>query len=218
MSFADTVNFCVFQVMPPQGGIPESLYELAIRTGFKSCPRKGASKKSPEWRIIMRFQVMPPQGGIRFQEDLIMDGAKVSSHAPARGHPDALPGTSSGTMCFKSCPRKGASGQARQGRKGMDSFKSCPRKGASHHARHLLGVVSGFKSCPRKGASNNAVKIANTRTCFKSCPRKGASARRGNIGHIYAVSSHAPARGHLPFIGQILKICCFKSCPRKGAS
>ena len=55
----------MFQVMPPQGGIEIHDLKLANIGSFKSCPRKGAS----------------------FLPLANLIGQIVSSHAPARGHP-----------------------------------------------------------------------------------------------------------------------------------
>ena len=78
----------MFQVMPPQGGISDLYIGTVFFTGFKSCPRKGASQRFDivAERGIM-FQVMPPQGGIQVADQIMMQD-------------------DSG---FKSCPRKGAS-------------------------------------------------------------------------------------------------------------
>ena len=42
----------------------------------------------------------------------ILPPLTVSSHAPVRGHPCSVSDSMDGTICFKSCPREGASQSA----------------------------------------------------------------------------------------------------------
>ena len=77
---------------------------------FKSCPREGASIRGCEGDVI-DYEVSshaPVRGHPRIAPQARKSQC-VSSHAPVRGHrADGDAGTV-GTICFKSCPREGAS-------------------------------------------------------------------------------------------------------------
>ena len=161
---------------------------------------------------------MPPQGGIIFQ--IYANGSKNREFQvmPPQGgiwEPGVYGWVE---ICFKSCPRKGASNTFATANRSIYVSSHAPARG------HLVPLRSypkscSFKSCPRKGASWCDLPKTNTGLCFKSCPRKGASARQlyfafrrfqfqvmppqGGIKNnklrnfvAAQVSSHAPARGH----------------------
>ena len=167
--------------------------------GFKSCPREGASAQLLHglYHLRFQFQVMPPRGGIN--DYLVFAiSAKVSSHAPARGHRCMTAGAKSACVSFKSCPREGASRQVAECYKSLGKFQVMPPRGGiiadwfdaqkeavSSHAParghrespEKFKWYRGFKSCPREGASSPTCLNLQMDQCFKSCPREGASSQ-----------------------------------------
>ena len=120
-------------------------------------------------------------------------------------------------LCFKSCPREGASNA--KGNRQRDTKVSSRAPVRGHHRLCLvLRIMWSFKSCPREGASSTITSKIEPMLCFKSCPREGASALASSIAESLQVSSRAPVRGHQKYWVIWLISCCFKSCPREGAS
>ena len=164
---------------------------------------------------------------------------RVSSHAPARGHPALRRRLCRSPYSFKSCPREGAS-RERLKQSGITLVSShAPARG--HHMRLSLcaasAVVSshaparGHRSAlaltwccswfqvmpPRGGIRLSRPPTYNRQTCFKSCPREGASGRlllqQAVVTH---VSSHAPARGHHFIRGGYMLSNQFQVMPPRG--
>ena len=181
---------------------------------------------------------MPPRGGIAEYHGTCLQQA-VSSHAPARGHRKSALKQRNATkvsshapvrghrryrciclcrICFKSCPREGASCNACCCSASI-TFQVMPPRGGIQFCKSLFLWLICFKSCPREGASISSRPVimpplfqvmpprggiscaANTSNIvfygFKSCPREGAS--------YWCKSACRPYQG-------------FKSCPREGAS
>ena len=79
-----------FQVMPPQGGIVQVVSAVSCIPKFQVMPPQGGIFEPVDHvRYLYVFQVMPPQGGI-LSKDSMNRKYKVSSHAPARGHPSLV--------------------------------------------------------------------------------------------------------------------------------
>ena len=99
-------------------------------TGFKSCPREGASFATCEVYISLQ----------------------VSSRAPVRGHPVMTIKIFGISRGFKSCPREGASDST-------TDCSGCPYVSSRAPVRGHPGQKQFqypywcFKSCPREGAS-----------------------------------------------------------------
>ena len=121
-----------FKSCPRKGASLNLPTYTASFTSFKSCPRKGAS--FPRWPVRVtrkQFQVMPPQGGIGVGVPCVQM-LRVSSHAPARGHLTQAQKLSSIQMQFQVMPPQGGIRWIHgRGTWRRLCFKSCPRKGAS---------------------------------------------------------------------------------------
>ncbi len=165
----------MFQVMPPRGGIP--------------------APPPPPYRWQRVSSHAPARGHHGYTGSIVVK-LYVSSHAPVRGH-RALPGTSSGTMCFKSCPREGASAYRRPDQIVVIRFKSCPREGASSdHLTWKRPSIRVSSHAPVRGHLSFLICLNCNSSSFKSCPREGASQQRSKYTRDCTVSSHAPVRGH----------------------
>ena len=145
-------------------------------SGFKSCPREGASRAA----------------------GVALHGCRsVSSHAPGRGHLVGQIVEAGKVIGFKSCPREGASGcgLAFFLSHGI-SFKSCPREGASRIKSQDLDRHRVSSHAPGRGHRAWCASTCKRLHCFKSCPREGASWQQPGQRLQNGVSSHAPGRGH----------------------
>ena len=97
------------------------------------------------------FQVMPPQGGIAGNGKCELTYIAVSSHAPARGHPQTA-GFRAIRFQFQVMPPQGGIMLLCHSYLPVDpSFKSCPRKGASKFEDLLLTKLSEFQVMPPQG-------------------------------------------------------------------
>ncbi len=140
-----------FQVVPRVGGIICRPWWICDRLCFKSCPRVGASVARLSVILSTVFQVVPPCGGIFLERsgDFLDAGFQVVP--PCGGHRGFIPWFSALILCFKSCPRVGA------------SFVTLDRP----------AVLTVFKSCPRVGGIADFVVTSSPSGKFQVVPRVG---------------------------------------------
>ena len=75
----------------------------------------------------------------------------VSSHAPARGHLEAIADLATGLSCFKSCPRKGASPSPSGVRVFSLVSSHAPARGHPLQARLLICYRNVSSHAPARG-------------------------------------------------------------------
>ena len=145
----------------------------------------------------------------------MLAGSTVSIHAPVKGRHDPTdPSILFGG--FNPRPREGAT--PRCGYPAPISVSiHAPVKGRRCFPASCPSGLC-FNPRPREGATYHLHQVSISTQCFNPRPREGATGLPRLVGGHHPVSIHAPVKGRLLDIRQLVCRSCFNPRPREGAT